>query len=37
MAPLLGEHNAEVLTQLGYTPDAIAAMEAAGVLRRGDT
>ena len=37
MAPLLGEHNAEVLTQLGYAPEAIAAMEAAGVLRRGDT
>ena len=32
-APLLGEHNAEVLnTQLGYTPDQVAALAAQGIL-----
>ena len=36
VAPLLGEHNAEVLTELGYSPDAIAGLVEAGVLRSGD-
>jgi crotonobetainyl-CoA:carnitine CoA-transferase CaiB-like acyl-CoA transferase len=36
VAPLLGEHNAEVLTELGYSPDAIRSLVDAGVLRSGD-
>ena len=36
VTPSLGEHNAQVLGLLGYSPDEIAALEAAGVLRRGD-
>jgi formyl-CoA transferase len=32
-APLLGEHSAEVLTELGYTADQIADMTAAQVIR----
>jgi crotonobetainyl-CoA:carnitine CoA-transferase CaiB-like acyl-CoA transferase len=36
-APFLGENNAEVLEKyLGYSPAAIAELEAAGVLHRGD-
>lgn len=31
-APLLGQHNMEVLTEAGYTVEGIAALEAAGVI-----
>lgn len=31
-APLLGQHNREIASELGYPPDAIDAMVAAGVL-----
>jgi formyl-CoA transferase len=31
--PRLGEHNAEVLADHGFTPDEVAALTAAGVLR----
>ena len=31
-APLLGQHNAEVLTELGFDPARIAALERDGVL-----
>lgn len=34
-APELGEHTAEVLHGLGYSDEAIAAMEASGVIRTG--
>ena len=34
-APLLGEHTAELMQGLGYTPEAIAALEAAGVVQAG--
>ncbi len=35
-APLLGEHNAEILTQwLGYTPDEVQELESKGILRSG--
>ena len=35
-APLLGEHNAEILTQwLGYTPDEVQELENKGILRNG--
>lgn len=30
--PLLGEHNDEILTELGYTPEEIAAIRAAGAM-----
>jgi crotonobetainyl-CoA:carnitine CoA-transferase CaiB-like acyl-CoA transferase len=33
-APCFGEHNAEVLAELGYSPDAIAGFEATGVIAR---
>jgi len=33
VAPLLGEHNAAVLRELGYTDEHIAALEGRGVLR----
>ena len=37
-APLLGEHNAEVLqSQLGFSDDRIAELTIAGVLRQGTT
>ena len=36
VAPLLGEHNGDVLRGLGYSDDAVAAMTAAGVLRTSD-
>jgi crotonobetainyl-CoA:carnitine CoA-transferase CaiB-like acyl-CoA transferase len=31
-APMLGEHNAEILTDLGYTADEIAALEASEII-----
>jgi formyl-CoA transferase len=31
-SPLLGEHSAEILTELGYSEDAIAAMREAGLI-----
>ena len=35
-APLLGEHNAEILTQwLDYTPDEVQELESKGILRNG--
>lgn len=35
-APLLGEHNAEILTEwLGYTPDEVQDLERRGILRSG--
>ncbi len=35
-APLLGEHNAEILTEwLGYSPDQIQELERRGILRSG--
>jgi crotonobetainyl-CoA:carnitine CoA-transferase CaiB-like acyl-CoA transferase len=35
-APLLGEHNAEILTQwLGYTSDEVQELERKGILRSG--
>ncbi len=35
-APLLGEHNAEILTQwLGYTPDEVRELERRGILQNG--
>ena len=36
VAPLLGEHNAEVLGELGYAADTISALAEAGVLRSAD-
>lgn len=36
-SPTLGEHTDEVLAELGYTPAAIAAMHASGLLGRGVT
>ncbi len=30
--PLLGEHSDAILTELGYGPDAIGALRAAGVV-----
>jgi crotonobetainyl-CoA:carnitine CoA-transferase CaiB-like acyl-CoA transferase len=33
-APLLGQHNAELLAELGLTPDDIAALEAHGTIGR---
>jgi formyl-CoA transferase len=36
-AAALGEHNAQVLRELGYSDERIAAMEAAGVLVSGPT
>jgi crotonobetainyl-CoA:carnitine CoA-transferase CaiB-like acyl-CoA transferase len=35
-APLLGEHNTEILTGLGYEPTVIAELAEAGVLRSAD-
>jgi len=37
VAPRLGEHNAEVLAELGYDQAGMAELESAGVLQRGDT
>ena len=36
-APLLGEHNTEILQSLGYTAADVARLEGAGVLGRADT
>lgn len=36
VAPLLGEHNREVLAELGYSEDAVRRLEAGGVLHHGD-
>ena len=36
-APLLGEHNTEILESLGYTAADADRLEATGVLRRADT
>jgi formyl-CoA transferase len=36
-SPLLGEHTDEVLAELGYDADRIAAMHAGGVVRSADT
>ena len=33
-SPLLGQHNAEILTELGYTPEKIAALREKGVIGR---
>ena len=37
VTPSLGEHNNEILTHLGYSADEIAALEASGILRHGNT
>lgn len=37
VAPLLGEHNAEVLTELGYDQATIDNLMTDGVIQRGDT
>ena len=31
-SPTLGQHNREVLTELGLSPDEVAALEAGGVI-----
>lgn len=37
-APMLGEHNAEILTQwLGYTPEGVQELERNGILKSGPT
>lgn len=36
VAPLLGQHNGEVLGELGYDPDSIAEYERSGVIHHGD-
>jgi crotonobetainyl-CoA:carnitine CoA-transferase CaiB-like acyl-CoA transferase len=36
VAPLLGEHNAAVLAEVGYDTSAVASLAAAGVLHQGD-
>ena len=36
-APLLGEHNTEILESLGYTATDAERLATAGVLRRADT
>ena len=35
-APLLGEHNAEILGRLGYSADRISELEKKGILMHGD-
>ena len=35
-SPMLGEHSAEVLAELGYSPAAIRELVAAGVTRTAD-
>jgi crotonobetainyl-CoA:carnitine CoA-transferase CaiB-like acyl-CoA transferase len=34
-SPLLGQHNEEVLTELGYSPEEIDALRARGVINGG--
>jgi crotonobetainyl-CoA:carnitine CoA-transferase CaiB-like acyl-CoA transferase len=34
-APLLGEHNPELLAELGLSPSELEALEAAGVIGQG--
>ncbi len=34
-SPLLGQHNEEILAELGYSPEAIAALRARGVINGG--
>lgn len=36
VAPLLGQHNREVLSELGYSPEEVRGMEDAGVLVQAD-
>lgn len=36
LAPLLGQHNREVLAELGYSDDDVGRLEATGVLHHGD-
>ena len=31
-APMLGEHNREILAELGFTPSEISSLEASGVI-----
>lgn len=37
VAPLLGQHNADILGELGYDGGRVAALESSGVLARGET
>ena len=34
--PLLGEHSADVLNELGYSPDEIAELADSGIVRLGN-
>jgi len=35
VAPLLGQHNGEILAELGYGPEAVEELERSGVVRQG--